>query len=283
MKMKKFIASVLVAATAFGLVACGNSGSGDSAKSDSSAKNTDKKEIVYGKSQGPYTELFEDAIVPILEKEGYTVKGVDLSDLQTADVALNDGDVDVNVEQHTAYMKNFNESQDGDLVALTAIPTVPAGIFSNTHKSLEEIKKGAKIAVPNDASNTSRAYVLLQKAKYITLDPDVDISSVTKDDIIKNPYEIEFTEMDSTMIPQALDEFDYAVITGSIVYNAGIDASSALLQEDVLEHLLLQVVVKEKNKDTKWAKAIVEAYRSKEFKEYLDKNNNGLWYVPSYN
>ena len=99
MKMKKFIASVLVAATAFGLVACGNSGSGDSAKSDSSAKSTNKKEIVYGKSQGPYTELFEDAIVPILEKEGYKVKGVDLSDLQTADVALNDGDVDVNVEQ----------------------------------------------------------------------------------------------------------------------------------------------------------------------------------------
>ena len=88
MKMKKIIASVLVAATAFGPVACGNSESGDSAKSDSSAKSTDKKEIVYGKSQGPYTELFEDAIVPILEKEGYTVKGVDLSDLQTADVAL---------------------------------------------------------------------------------------------------------------------------------------------------------------------------------------------------
>ena len=119
MKMKKFIASVLVAATAFGLVACGNSGTGDSAKSDSSAKSTDKKEIVYGKSQGPYTELFEDAIVPILEKEGYTVKGVDLSDLQTADVALNDGDVDVNVEQHTAYMENFNKSYNGDLVAIS--------------------------------------------------------------------------------------------------------------------------------------------------------------------
>ena len=116
MKMKKIITSVLVAATAFGLVACGNSGSGDSAKSDSSAKSTDKKEIVYGKSQGPYTELFEDAIVPILEKEGYKVKGVDLSDLQTADVALNDGDVDVNVEQHTAYMENFNKSYNGDLV-----------------------------------------------------------------------------------------------------------------------------------------------------------------------
>ena len=68
MKMKKFIASVLVAATAFGLVACGNSGSGDSAKSDSSAKNTDKKEIVYGKTQGPYTAHFEAAYDPNKEK-----------------------------------------------------------------------------------------------------------------------------------------------------------------------------------------------------------------------
>ena len=99
MKIKKIIAGLLVATTAFSLAACGNSGSGDTKKSD--ADTSEKKEIVYGKSQGPYTELFEDAIVPILEKEGYTLKAVDLSDLQTADVALNDGDVDVNVVQHT--------------------------------------------------------------------------------------------------------------------------------------------------------------------------------------
>ena len=84
MKIKKIIAGLLVATTAFSLAACGNSGSGDTKKSD--ADTSEKKEIVYGKSQGPYTELFEDAIVPILEKEGYTLKAVDLSDLQTADV-----------------------------------------------------------------------------------------------------------------------------------------------------------------------------------------------------
>lgn len=32
-----------------------------------------KTEIKYSKSQGPYTELFEAAIVPILEKQGYTL------------------------------------------------------------------------------------------------------------------------------------------------------------------------------------------------------------------
>lgn len=236
--------------------------------------------IRYGKSQGPYTELFEAAIVPILEKEGYTVEGTDFSELLTADIALNDGDVDVNVEQHTAYAENFNASYNGDLTPICPIPTVPAGIFSATHTSLDEITDGAKVAVPNDASNTARAYVLLQKASWITLDSSVDLAVVTQDDITENPHNIEFTEMASLNIPSALQDFDFAVITGSIVYNAGIDASTALLTEDVLPQLILQVVVKKDNADTDWAKAIAAAYHSDEFKEYMDKNNNGLWYIP---
>ena len=73
---------------------------------------------------------------------------------------------------------------------------------------------------------------------------------------------------------------DFAVIPGSIVYNAGIDASTVLLQENILPHLLLQVVVKKGNENSEWAKAIVEAYHSDEFKKYLDENNKGLWFVP---
>ena len=198
MKIKKIIAGLLVATTAFSLAACGNSGSGDTKKSD--ADTSEKKEIVYGKSQGPYTELFEDAIVPILEKEGYTLKAVDLSDLQTADVALNDGDVDVNVEQHTAYMDNFNQSYNADLVAISPIPTVPAGVYSEKYDSVDEIPDGAKVAVPNDASNTARCYLMLQKIGWIKLDENADPSTVTQDDIVENPHNIEFTEMNSMTI-----------------------------------------------------------------------------------
>ncbi|MBQ8851799.1 MAG: metal ABC transporter substrate-binding protein [Oscillibacter sp.] len=242
--------------------------------------STEKTEIVYGKSQGPYTELFEAAIVPILEQQGYTLKGVDFSDLLTADIALNDGDVDVNVEQHTAYAENFNANNDGDLLPISPIPTVPAGIYSETHASLEEVTDGAKIAVPNDASNTARAYVLLQKIGWITLDESVDPSAVTQDDIVENPKGLEFVEMKSLTIPAAIQDFDYVVITGSIVYNAGIDPSTALATEDILDHLVLQVVVKEENKDAPWAQAIVDAYHSDEFKAYLEENNDGLWWVP---
>ncbi len=282
----KLTAAGLAAAA---LAACGGSSASTSAASSAAASSTAADSaaasgaagtIRYGKSQGPYTELFEAAIVPILEKEGYTVEGTDFSELLTADIALNDGEVDVNVEQHTAYAENFNASYNGDLTPISPIPTVPAGIFSDTHTSLDEIADGVKVAVPNDASNTARAYVLLQKAGWITLDSSVDLAVVTQDDIVENPHNIEFTEMASLNIPSALQDFDYAVITGSIVYNAGIDASTALLTEDVLPQLILQVVVKKDNADTDWAKAIVAAYHSDEFKKYMDENNNGLWYIP---
>lgn len=275
-----FAAAALAACSSGGSASSAASAASSTAASAGTASAGAAGTIRYSKSQGPYTELFEAAIVPILEKEGYTVEGTDFSELLTADIALNDGDVDVNVEQHTAYAENFNASYNGDLTPICPIPTVPAGIFSATHTSLDEITDGAKVAVPNDASNTARAYVLLQKAGWITLDSSVDLAVVTQDDITENPHNIEFTEMASLNIPSALQDFDFAVITGSIVYNAGIDASTALLTEDVLPQLILQVVVKKDNADTDWAKAIAAAYHSDEFKEYMDKNNNGLWYIP---
>lgn len=275
-----FAAAALAACSSGGSASSAASAASSTAASAGTASAGAAGTIRYGKSQGPYTELFEAAIVPILEKEGYTVEGTDFSELLTADIALNDGDVDVNVEQHTAYAENFNASYNGDLTPICPIPTVPAGIFSATHTSLDKITDGAKVAVPNDASNTARAYVLLQKAGWITLDSSVDLAVVTQDDITENPHNIEFTEMASLNIPSALQDFDFAVITGSIVYNAGIDASTALLTEDVLPQLILQVVVKKDNADTDWAKAIAAAYHSDEFKEYMDKNNNGLWYIP---
>lgn len=263
---------VLLAATVLGavlLAGCGN----DSAAGD-------KKDLVFSKSQGPYSELFEQAVKPIMEKKGYKITARDMSDLVQADVALNDGEVDFNVEQHTAYMNNFNEKQGGHLVALTPIPTVPAGIYPGAKTQLSQVANGDTIAVPNDASNTARAYALLQKAGLIKLDPNKDLATVTKADIVENPYNLNFVEMKSLTIPSVRTDFAYIVITGSIVYNAKIDPSTALMKEDILPYILLQLVVLDKNKDTQWAKDLKDAYNSPEFKEYMKTHNNGLWYVP---
>lgn len=246
--------------------------------------SSEKKTLTYSRSQGPYTVLFENGVAPILEAKGYTLKGIDYSELSLADDAVNGGDVDFNVEQHTAYAESYNKGNNGDLLPITPIPTVPASMFSSKYKSLSDIDKIAnpKIAVPNDPANTARAYVLLSRIGWITLKEGVNLSTVTSEDIASNKYNIVFTEMKSLNIPQVQDDFDFVVITGSIVYNAGIDASTALAKESVLPHLVLQVVVKAENKDSQWAKDIVAAYHSAEFKAYLEKTNyeNGLFWIP---
>ena len=113
-------------------------------------------------------------------------------------------------------------------------------------------------------------------------DPTVDVTTVTVDDIVENPYNLEIIPVLNTTIPTSLEDYDFGLITGSIVWNARdiVDPSSALAQEDVLPHLVLQVTVKEQDKDAEWAKAIVDAYHSDEFKAYLAEHNTGMWWIP---
>ena len=266
--------AVLAAALAAG---CG--------KKESSSAGGEKKELTYAKGSGPYTILFEEHIIPILEKQGYTFKVSELS-LQYADEAIADGDVDFSVEQHIAYMNAFNNSYNSNLVALTPIPTVPASIFSETHTSLDEIADGMKIAVPQDEGNMARAFVMLQDIGWIKLKEGTDYATASPEDVAENPYNLEFLDIATNIIATTLADYDYGIITGSIVYNAGIDPSTALFNENLTEKFWLQVVVKDADKDTQWAKDIVEAYQSKEFTDWLKANNESeyrnLWSIPEY-
>ena len=245
---------------------------------------TGKTKISYSKSQGPYTELFEEAIIPIMEAEGYTFDVLDTSELLLADHALNNGEVDVNVEQHTAYINTYNANNNGDLVGISVIPTVPAALYSVNHASLDEVADGMTVAVPNDASNTARCLMILSKIGWIKFDESVDPSAVTVDDIIENPYNLDFTEQKSLTIPAAIEDYDFVAITGAVVWNAkdllAEKNAVTLAYEDVLPHLILQVTVKEDNANTDWAQAIVAAYHSDAFKAYMAENNDGMWWIP---
>ncbi|MFR2235389.1 MAG: MetQ/NlpA family ABC transporter substrate-binding protein [Lachnospiraceae bacterium] len=254
-------------------------------KKESSSAGEEKKELTYAKGSGPYTILFEERIIPILEKQGYTFKVSELS-LQYADEAIADGDVDFSVEQHIAYMNAFNKSYNSNLVALTPIPTVPASIFSETHSSLDEISDGMKIAVPQDEGNMARAFVMLQDIGWIKLKEGTDYATASPEDVAENPYNLEFLDIATNIIATTLADYDYGIITGSIVYNAGIDPSTALFNENLTDDFWLQVVVKDADKDTQWAKDIVAAYQSKEFTDWLKANNESeyrnLWSIPEY-
>lgn len=279
MKKNLFI-NIIIGLTA-GAFALGLAGCGSSISSSAKSTETEKKALTIGISPGPYSELFNDAVKPILENNGYEIKAINFSELRQADVALTEGSVDFNVDQHTAYANNFNKETDGKLTPITPIPTVPAGIFSNKHTSIDQVAKGQKVAIPKDPSNTARAFRLLKKAGWIKLKEDANPATLTINDVSENTYNLDITLMDSAQIPRALDDIDFAVIPGSMVYASKIDPSKSLLSEDVSKELQLQVVVDEKNKDSKWAKDIIEAYKSKEFKDYMaEHNKNNYWFIP---
>lgn len=222
-----------------------------------------------------------DVVAPILEDKGFTVEKVEFTDLLQADIAVDEGSVDLNVDQHTAYMENFNENRNSDLVSLTPIPTVPAGIFPGAKTSLDDVADGDTVGIPNDASNAARAFALLQKAGWIKLDEDVTLMNATSQDIVENPYNLDIVEMDSAQIPRTLTDLDYGVVPGSIVYSSNMDPSTKLLSEDILDHLVLVAVTTEDKKDSDWAKEVIAAYQSDEMKAYMEEHNKeDYWYIP---
>ncbi|MCO6552980.1 MAG: hypothetical protein J6563_08430 [Gilliamella sp.] len=272
-KIFKYISVVLVASLAFLTIGCDNS--------SKPVDNQTKKEISMGVSPGPYNDLFNDAVKPILESEGYKVKLVNFPHLLESDVALSEGSIDLTVAQHTAYMNVFNAQRKANLKSVVHVPSVPAAIFSNKFTSLTQVFSGAKVAIPQDASNAARSYNLLEKAGWIKLKNNTNPIIVSKNDIAQNIAGIEIIEMDSANIPRVLNELDFAVIPGSIVYSANIDSNKALLSETIIPDLEIMVVVNEGNENSRWAQDVKRIYQSQQFKDYMKTHNqNGYWVMP---
>lgn len=269
---KKIAAAVAAGSLVLGLTACGSSESTDAG---------DDKTIRVATSPGPYSELFQDGVAPILEEEGYMVDVQNFTDLTQADTALAEGSADLNVEQHTAWMNVFNKEKGANLTSITEVPTVPAGLYSEKHKSLDEVADGQTVGIPLDGSNKSRALHVLVDAGWFTLRDDADEALLAESDIAENPHNLEIKPMDSANLSRSLPDLDWAVIPGSMSYSAKLDPNLQLFQEELRPELILVAVTTEDKKDAPWAKAVAEAYRSDEFKEYFNsQNENNYWFLP---
>ena len=289
--MKKRILSALLAVTVVSamVVGCGSNSSSDS-KDEKTESTEEKKELTYGYSYGVFTPLFEDAVMPILEDQGYSFEKVDVDDVIQNDIGIMDGDIDFNVEQHGPYVDTFNEgySKDYDGKKLYAtdlhLPSLPYYLFSNNYKSLDEIEKGAKlvIAVPNDGSNLPRALSLCADAGLITLDDSKSRDEVGYDDITGSDYDIEWNEMDTSTIPTVLDDVDFGLITGSNLVNADLKAKDAFTcEQSISPDMQLRLAIREEDKDAQCVKDIEAAYKSDEFKDYMKEHQADYsWIIP---
>lgn len=273
--MNKIIYFVLLCLVTTGLIACSKT------QQDSTAASTTKKELVFGASAMPYSTVFEQGIKPILEKQGYTIKTMNFSTLEVNNQSVNNGQVDFNLDQHTAYLNVFNREKGTHLYPLVHIPTIPAAIYSDKYASFQQAPNGATVLIPSDPANTSRALRILTDNHFIQLKSGTNPILATSRDIVSNPKQLKIKEMDSVMIPRTLGEVDFGFASGGIAYQSKLDPKKAVLREKVIPEMEMVVTINEKNKDTQWAKDLKAAYQSPEFKQFMQKyNQNQMWALP---
>ena len=239
------------------------------------AQADSKKNLVIGGTAGSNIDQLKLGIVPLLEKKGYKVRLVEFNDYVQPNLALAQGSLDANFFQHQVYLKKFAADQKLDLVELVQGPIAPLGAYSNKRKSLAEAKEGDRVTLPNDPSNLARALVLLAQNGLVTLKGGIDPIRATEKDIEQNPKKLKFIPLEAAQLPRSLGDTEYAIINGNFAISSGLKLTEAVALEKTPDHYLNVVAVTRADKDTAWARDLVEVYRSKEFKAVVDSKFAG--------
>ncbi|UMR29950.1 MetQ/NlpA family ABC transporter substrate-binding protein [Massilia sp. MB5] len=231
----------------------------------------DPKELVIGTSAGKYADQLKIGIKPILEKQGYKIKIVEFNDYVQPNFALAEGSLDANVFQHIVYLNKFATEHKLALSPLITIPTAAIAIYSRKHKSLNEVKEGSTVAMPNDPTNQARALVLLDQLGWIKLRAGVDPLRASERDVATNIKKVKLIALEAAQLPRSLQDTDYSFINGNYAEASGISLAEALITEKISPSYINLVAVRTADKDKQFAKDIAAAYRSREFLDITNK------------
>ncbi|MBB5219930.1 D-methionine transport system substrate-binding protein [Treponema rectale] len=231
-----------------------------------------KKEdaLKVGVCAGPYGDMFVEAIQPQLEKKGYKVKIIEFSDYVQPNNALAEKDIDVNMFQHSTYLKKFSADHKLELSYLTEIPTAAMGIFADKYKSVDSLPAGSVIAIPNDDTNLSRALRVLAQTGAVTIDPSADPSKATVKDLSENPKHFTFKEVSAEILPNVLDSVGAAIINGNYAIGAGLKLTDAIYNEQLLPGYFNVIAVRTEDIEKDFAKDIYSIVHSDEFRKVIE-------------
>lgn len=220
--------------------------------------------LVVGTISGPETDLVDVAQQVALEKYGLTVKIVEFNDYNLPNEALRDGSLDANVYQHLPYLQAAIQAHGYDFKVIAKTFIYPTGIYSKRVKSLSQLPNRALIALPNDPSNETRALLLLQKAGLIRLKAK---STALLTNIVYNPKELRFKELDAAQLTRILPDVDAAVINTNFAIPAGLNPGlDSLYSESKQSPYANLIVARANSKKMAQLDLFVKAFHSDEVK-----------------
>jgi D-methionine transport system substrate-binding protein len=265
----KLTTAVLAAgALTFALSACGSSGS-DSA-SDTSGP------LVVAASPTPHAEILDYVKENLAKKAGLDLEVKEFQDYIVPNTATEDGSVDANYFQNQPYLDDFNKKRGTHIVPVVTVHLEPLGLYSHKVKSVDSLKSGATVAVPNDAVNEARSLQLLAANGLITL-KDGAGSEATPQDIAKNPKNLKFKEVEAAQTVRSLDDVDAAVVNGNYAISADIKpAEDALALESAKNSPYGNfLAVKDGNEDDPRVKKLAKLLTSAEVKKFIQDKYAG--------
>ena len=220
-----------------------------------------------------------------LAKEGIILELVSFANTRMPNQALNNGDIDLNAFQHHAYLNDEVSNLGYDIVAIADTYISAMNIYSKNISNVSELKKGDKVAIPNDPSNEGRALKVLEAAGLIKVKPEVgDLPSIS--DIIENPLGLNILAVEIGSVPSYLPEVACAVINAHVAIDFGLNPGSDYIFQDNPSiysgnAFVNLIAARTEDKDKEIYKKIIKAYQSEAVEEIYANNFKGS-YLPAW-
>lgn len=244
------------------------------------AVQADNHVLKIGATAVPHSEIL-NFIKDDLTEKGVELDIVEFNDYVTPNIALDDGSLDANFFQHIDYLEQFNADRGLDLVSAIKVHSEPMGFYSDKYTSLEEIPEGASIAVPNDPTNEGRALVLLHTNGLITLN-DPENAKATPIDIVDNPKNLKFEELEAAQLPRVLPDVAGAVINTNYAWDADLNPTEdAIIMEGSDSPYVNVIAVRNGDQDNEKIQILKEVIQSEKVREFILEKYEGA-VVPAF-
>ena len=259
MKLRRFTPLLAIAAAVSLLAGCG----------EETKDASDVQTIRVAAVTAPMTDVVKAAGEAVADD--YKIELVEVGDYVILNKMLKDGDIEANFGTHKPFMEDFNAKNDASLVNIQPVYNFVIAFYSKNYDSIEQLPDGAKVAIPDDASNLARALKLLASEGLITLDPAVDPYQATLENITENPKDLQFQLLAISQLNTAYEEADLLFQWPSHIVHLGLNPADDGLITELDDHFALNVVVRE-GTDEETVKALQDAFSSDEVRKLIEEN-----------
>ena len=229
--------------------------------------------------------VYEEIWAPVAEemaREGVKLEYVQFSNFSLPNQALAGGEVDLNAFQHHAFLRNEIKNNGYEITSIGDTFIVAMNLYSRKITSVDELKAGDKVAVPNDATNEGRALKLLEAAGVLKLkecagaSPDLSAIASTR-------VPLEFVEVDANLIVSMLPDVALAAVNGNYALDSGLTADEALFKEPKYDDdsYTCLIASRTSDADNPVFRRIVEVYQSQAVIDVFNTTFAGF-FVPAW-